>query len=131
MSKSVLIIDDDEDDRFFFCEAVSQIDHSITCLAFANALQALDRLTNMKDLLPDYIFLDLNLPRVHGKECLLRLKQNKKLKDIPVIIYSTSKRQEDKEETKKLGAAYFLTKPSMLSVLVSEIIFIFSQNWHL
>lgn len=128
MNRSILIIDDDEDDNFFLCEAIKQIDNSINCDTFVNAIQALDFLTNTNGntILPDYIFLDLNLPKLSGRECLIRLKKTTRIKDIPVIIYSTSRREEEKEEVKKKGAAYFLTKPSKLSILVDEINYIFS-----
>lgn len=107
-----MIVDDDDDDIELFCEALREIDQKIQCISAANGEEALNKLSKEDALLPDYIFLDLNMPRLNGKQCLRRLKNSLKLRDIPVIIYTTSKLKEDVEETKQLGASSFLTKPN-------------------
>ena len=61
--------------------------------------------------LPDFIFLDLNMPRVNGRQCLIQLKKDTKLASIPVIIYSTSKLDADRQETKELGSVFFFLNP--------------------
>lgn len=109
--KSVLIVDDDRDDVDLFCEAIAEIDDSIECLSATDGEQAL-RVLLSKVPSPDFIFLDLNMPKLSGKQCLIEIKKSKKWRSIPVIIYTTSKNEEDKRETKKLGAAGFITKPS-------------------
>ncbi len=112
-----MIVDDDEDDVELFCDALKDIDREVKCISASNGEDALIKL-NKKDIpLPDYIFLDLNMPRLNGKQCLKRLKIDSKLRDIPVIIYSTSKLREDMEETRLLGAVHFLTKPNKLNDL--------------
>lgn len=110
--KAVLIVDDDRDDVELFSEALNEIDSSIKCLTASDGDQALEILRNHRVSLPDFIFLDLNMPRSGGKQCLIQIKKNKSWSDIPVIIYTTSRNEEDKRETKKLGAAGFITKPS-------------------
>src|SRR3989337_1799555 len=112
----IMIVDDDEDDVELFCDALKDVNDEIKCISVPNGEEALKKLNGDNDL-PDYIFLDLNMPRLNGKQCLKRLKINAKLRDIPVIIYSTSKLREDIEETKQLGAVHFLTKPSRLKDL--------------
>jgi DNA-binding response OmpR family regulator len=129
MPKHILIVDDDEDDRELFAAALTQIDQKILCSHAGNGEYALRFLLRSKDSLPDYIFLDLNMPRLSGKQCLVELKKDTALQSIPVIIYSTSKLQEDIEETKKLGAAYFITKPSNFRELCKEILFVLSHRW--
>lgn len=57
------------------------------------------------------------MPGMDGKACLKALKKHPRLKEIPVIIYTTSSAREDREETAKLGAAYFLTKPASMNGL--------------
>lgn len=110
----VLIVDDDADDRELFCEAVQEIDETIQCITASNGEAALKLLDNEKKdrPLPDYIFLDLNMPRLNGKQCLALIKSSPELQHIPIIIYTTSKLKEDVTETKRLGASYFITKPS-------------------
>lgn len=108
----ILIVDDDRDDIDLFCLAMEKIDPGAECRAAKDCEEALKTLRleyEDKDL-PDCIFLDLNMPCMDGKTCLKELKKDAKLKEIPVIIYTTSSHERDKEETAKLGAAYFLTK---------------------
>jgi two-component system, chemotaxis family, response regulator Rcp1 len=61
---------------------------------------------------PDLIFLDLNLPKIHGRDVLKAIKENKSLRKIPVVILSTSKNQNDIDETYQLGAAGYFVKPN-------------------
>ena len=70
------------------------------------------------------IFLDLNMPRLNGKQCLAELKREAHLRDIPVIIYSTSSEKRDIEETSRLGAAHFLTKPNKFEELCKALTFV-------
>lgn len=124
----VFIIDDDEDDRELFCEVVSGISDSIKCRAALSGQEALHSLQNYH-ILPDFIFLDLNLPRLNGVQCLAELKKTEKLSSIPVIIYSTSRSEEDRKKTKELGCVYFLTKPSSMDKLRKELEFVFAKKY--
>ena len=114
--KVLLIVDDDRDDRYFFRNAVKEIDPAIECQEAPDGLEALIQLRNSK-ILPDFIFLDLNMPGMNGKQCLAELKKDARLASIPVIIYSTSDFWKDIEETSKLGAAYYLIKTWDISKL--------------
>src|SRR5688500_13870043 len=116
-SQLIMIVDDDDEDVELFCEALKEIDHEVECISASNGEDALSKLTKEDLRLPDYIFLDLNMPRLNGKQCLKRLKTNPKLRDIPVIVYTTSKLRDDVEETRQLGAVHFLTKPNKLTDL--------------
>ena len=78
--------------------------------------EALDQLLS-KSIIPDLIFLDLNMPRMDGKECLALIKQEDELKHIPVIMYTTSSQSQDIEQTMLQGAVCFITKPSSLREL--------------
>lgn len=129
--KTLMIVDDDSDDRDFFCTALNKIDSSAECLFAVNGEDALKKLRNGIKQLPNFIFLDLNMPRMDGRICLSELKKDEKLKNIPVIIFSTSSRQKDIDETHDLGAAYFLTKPSDFKKLQNEIFFVLNENWNL
>jgi CheY-like chemotaxis protein len=125
--RTFFIVDDDVDDQELFAEAVSEIDSSIACISVSNGEEALDVLRNRKIELPDMIFLDLNMPRLNGKQCLAELKREKHLKDIPVVIYSTSSEKRDIEETSRLGAAHFLTKPNKFDELCREVLFVVAK----
>ena len=125
---SILIIDDDDDDKQMFCEVLSEIDRDISCISSANGQDAL-QLLRQKITPPDFIFLDLNMPRMSGKQCLVHIKQIEILASVPIIIYSTSKLVEDREETMRLGADYFLTKPSSMQHLKKEVQYIFEKGY--
>jgi CheY-like chemotaxis protein len=124
----VLIVDDDEDDRDLFCDAVNVVDPSIKCLMARNGEEALCGLKNNSFPRPTVIFLDLNMPRLNGKQCLVALKQDSSLQDIPVVIFTTSKLKEDKDETKRLGAADFVTKPTTHRELCGAISYVLAKH---
>ena len=115
----ILLIDDDEDDRDFFQFALEDINKNIAYSGVESGYEGLDLLN--KGLLPDYIFLDLNMPAMSGRECLIELKKNPSLSHIPVVIFSTSSDPHDKQETQQLGAIDFITKPSKTSDLVKAL----------
>lgn len=124
-----MIVDDDVDDCEFFREAINDINPLSKCLTATNGEDALTKLRSLKPPLPDFIFLDLNMQRMDGKKCLAELKKDNHLKDIPVIILTTSSAQKDIDETKILGASYYVTKPSEYQKLRKEIAFVMTRNW--
>ena len=109
---SFLIVDDDVDDRELFIEAVKEIDSTIECVTATNGQAALELLKNPLFSLPDFIFLDLRMPKLDGKKCLSELKKDERLKSIPVVIYTTSKDVEESKELRGMGAFYFMSKPN-------------------
>src|SRR3954469_5423487 len=108
--QTVMLIDDDEDDRDIFREVMYDINPVINCLISTSGQDALSRLERDEQR-PDVIFLDLNLPRMSGKDCLKELKKNQLLENIPVVIYPTSKVKADPLETERLGAFSLVVKP--------------------
>jgi CheY-like chemotaxis protein len=115
--KSCLLIDDDKDDQDIFLMALEEVNNSIDCALANNAKGALEMLH--KQYVPDIIFIDLNMPKINGKTCLLEIKKMPHLKDVPICIYSTSANERDKKETTDLGAVAFITKPSSIDELAS------------
>lgn len=112
-----LIAEDDVDDQEIFSIAVSELEGLYDCTYALNGIEALDQLTQ-DHLLPNYIFLDLNMPRMNGIQCLAEIKKQDRLSQIPVIIYSTSSGQNFIDEALHHGAVTFITKPSRISDLV-------------
>jgi len=113
---SFFLVDDDEDDQELFQLALEEADPEIQLITANNGHEALEMLEQDR-VQPDYIFLDLNMPRMGGKECLIALKDNPLLAGIPVVIFSTSSDPLDRSETERLGAIDFMTKPSRISEL--------------
>ena len=110
-TKYILLADDDEDDNILFQEILDELD-LITQLETANDGERLMQLLNEKELLPDILFLDLNMPRKNGFECLTEIKRAEKLKKLPVIIFSTSYETETINLLHKNGAHYYIRKPN-------------------
>lgn len=115
---NVLLIDDDPDDQEIFLSAVEIVSCTILCTTISSAVVALQKLER-KDLKPDCIFLDLNMPVMSGQEFLVEIKKREKLKDIPVIIFSTTSHTHTIEATKQLGAHDFITKPDKYDELIN------------
>jgi CheY-like chemotaxis protein len=127
--RTFFIVDDDIDDQELFIEAVNEVDNSIQCVSASDCEEALNLLKSGAMPLPDMIFLDLNMPRLNGKQCLTELKKQAHLRHIPVIIYSTSSEKRDVEETALLGAAHFLTKPNKFDELCKALTYVVSRDW--
>ena len=125
----VLNVDDDQEDREFFCDALREIDPAINCLIAGSGMEALT-LLKTRTPLPDYIFLDINMPMMDGKQCLKALKSIPELESIPVIMYSTSTDTREIKECYNLGADDFLIKPHSFEKLVNDLtsIFAFSKR---
>jgi CheY-like chemotaxis protein len=105
---NILLADDDSTDRFFFDEALKEV-FIPTHLTTVNDGEELLKYLTVNDL-PDVIFLDLNMPRKNGAECLIEIKNKPALKNIPIVIYSTSLHKEVANELYKNGAHYYLQK---------------------
>jgi CheY-like chemotaxis protein len=116
-----MIIDDDADDRFFFKDAVKKIQSSVKFME-ANGCEAGIALLRTAEHLPHFIFLDINMPRMDGSECLKQLKADARLKHIPVIMYSTSFCEASINEFHQLGASNYLNKPTDLNTLPEQIL---------
>ena len=122
--RSFLLVDDDIDDIIIFQETLRKVDDKIQLFYVHDGKDALDFLADNKGHLPSLIFLDINMPRMDGKECLKNLKHDEKLKHIPVLMYTTSSQSTDIEETMMTGAMCFITKPwgvSELNTLLTAI----------
>ena len=113
----ILLADDDENDRQLFKEAFSELNIKTIVRTVNNGIQLMQWLNRKNIRLPDLLFLDLNMPRKNGLECLKEIKSNEKLKDISISIYSTSDNEKDIEETFLNGANVYITKPNNFNKL--------------
>lgn len=120
-------IDDDTDDQEIFGMALSEVFPQGSCLFANDGIEALDRLSD-PSFFPSCIFIDLNMPRMNGKECLAEIGKIKRLNKVPVFIYSTSWDQALIEECKALGAADFIVKPPGLKALTDRLEQIIHDN---
>ena len=128
-NKKILLIDDDADDRKYFQEALAEIDATIEFVQAKDGQQALEILRDPNISLPNYIFLDLRMPRISGKQCLEQIKSDERLKSIPIIIYTTSNVIEESVDFESLGAVYFISKPSDPDEINNVISFALEERW--
>jgi CheY-like chemotaxis protein len=129
---NILLADDDLDDCIFFKEALSELIISTNLTTMHDGEELMKLLTNETIELPHILFLDLNMPRKNGFECLSEIKQNEKLKDLPVVIFSTSFEKEVVNLLYKKGADYFIRKPSVFlqfkEIIMHALLLVLDKN---
>lgn len=115
---NLLLADDDEDDCDFFKEALEELNLPTSLVMVNDGVQLMDFLsqTNAENL-PDILFLDLNMPRKNGLECLTEIKQTEKYKNLPVIIFSTSLDRDIVDLVYEKGAVHYIRKPGEFAKL--------------
>jgi CheY-like chemotaxis protein len=119
--KIVFLIDDDADDREIFADSLSALDSDIMYQEAVNGQDAFEKLQSETFPKPDLIFLDLNMPIMDGRTFLKKIKENTDFSAIPVIIYSTSSSDYDKQFAAQNQAAMFLTKQYSIALLTRDI----------
>ena len=112
------LIDDDLDDQEIFSLALDELDQTIKRVMASDGEEGLMKLNLDPENPPDYIFLDLNMPRMNGIECLREIKKIPHLLNTKIIMYSTTDAKDVRDLTKELGAHDFLVKPPSMMKLV-------------
>jgi CheY-like chemotaxis protein len=120
---TVLCVDDDEDDLLFIKEAIKLSGSPLQIIEAKNGWEAFNYLKKKSDSeeLPGLIIMDMNMPRMNGKQAISMIKGDLKLKLIPIAIFTTSASDADKEYFENLGI-HFITKPFDYTVFVKKII---------
>jgi len=120
--KIIFLADDDADDRKFFEDALKKVTIP-TNLTLAS--DGLELMSNLEIVIepppPDIIFLDLNMPRKNGFQCLEEIRNTPKLKDIPIVIFSTTTNEEAVNKTYQHGANYYVCKPTSFQLLIKAV----------
>ncbi|MDQ3111008.1 MAG: response regulator [Bacteroidota bacterium] len=114
---TIVLADDDSDDCTFFKEALRDFSLPTHLTIVEDGEKLMTLLTDVTKKLPDVIFLDLNMPRKNGFECLADIKESERLMHLPVIIYSTSFHRKIANMLHDKGANYYISKPSEISAL--------------
>jgi len=109
----ILLADDDEADRLLFEEAFDELKANTTVMTVADGVELMEYLIGTEqEKLPHILFLDINMPKKNGLECLKEIRGNKKFKEVSVAIYSTSSSEIDMEESFLNGANVYIHKPN-------------------
>jgi CheY-like chemotaxis protein len=106
----ILLADDDRDDRYFFGQALQELAIPAKLSTVEDGEKLISYLYKHMTKMPDVLFLDLNMPRKNGAECLSEIKACKKLQSLPVVIYSTSLHDDVADVLYANGAHYYLRK---------------------
>ncbi len=125
----ILLADDDEDDRNFFLEAISDLKIENDLTLFKDGIELLDYLLKPDAKMPHILFLDLNMPKKSGIECLKEIRSNQKYKDITIAIYSTSSSEKDIEDTFVGGANIYINKPTDFTQLKKVLAEVVNMNF--
>jgi len=125
----IILADDDEDDRLLFTDAFSELRINTKVNTFNDGVELMDYLNSPDAVLPNVLFLDLNMPKKNGIECLYEIKQNNKFSDIAIAIFSTSSSEEHIEETFVQGANIYIKKPSDFATLKKVLSDVVTINW--
>lgn len=125
----IILADDDEDDRLFFTDAFEELKISTKVQTYNDGSELMEYLNNEDSILPEIIFLDLNMPKKNGIECLHEIKENPKFQNIAIAIYSTSSSEEHIEETFVSGANIYIKKPNDFNTLKKILSNVVTINW--
>jgi CheY-like chemotaxis protein len=127
---TVLCIDNDPEDIEFFCDAVKKVDPRITCLSATAGQDALNLLSSIhgSQQLPGYIFLDVNMPQMNGKDTLKAIRKNDRYNSVQIVMLSTGLSPRDYGEYKQLGADDFMSKANSFQDLCGNLEIILKKS---
>lgn len=124
-----MLVDDDPDEHLLFEDALKEL-RGAPRLAYArDGQQLMQFLNDEKAGLPAIIFLDLNMPRMNGFECLQEIRKSLKLKRIPVVIFSTTSQTQTIDKVYEQGANYYIRKPNTFAMLKEVIERMLEIDW--
>lgn len=109
----IALADDDEDDRLLFTDAFDELKISTKVQTFSDGSELMLYLNKDGVILPEILFLDLNMPKKNGLECLSEIKSNDKFSNMAIAIYSTSSSEEHIEQTFVNGANIYIKNPTI------------------
>ena len=112
MPKSVVLLDDDDDDIFMLTDCLLHTDKNLQIAAFNDSEDALDKLVTGKIGIPDFIFIDLNMPKIMGPQCLDIIRGHKAFESSTVVMISTTMSDQDALKHKSNGANFAIKKPA-------------------
>ncbi len=125
----IILADDDEDDRLFFTDAFDELKMKTKVQTYNDGVELMEYLKSENSVLPHVLFLDLNMPKKNGIECLHEIKGDKRFDDIAIAIYSTSSSEEHIEETFVNGANIYIKKPNDFNTLKKVLSDVVTINW--
>ena len=123
--KTILLVDDDEEEFYIFKLALDLTRINYHCV-WANGLDQATRM--LKELRPDFVFLDINMPRYDGINCLKKLKELDGLRQATFVMYSTYISENDYDKALQLGADRCILKPDNIKILLKQLNGLFTDK---
>lgn len=128
--RHIYIADDDQDDRIFFTEAMLEVNPDVILKEAQDGAELMEILHTLSDPLPEVIFLDLNMPKKNGFDCLEEIRKLKgAIREVKVIMFSTSSDPQDIEKALELGASFYAVKPSGFDTLKIFLAEVLQMDW--
>lgn len=125
---TIFYTDDDAEDLEFFTEVTSELGEHLNIVTQNNGKELLHDLENPPPN-PHIVFLDLNMPGLSGFDVLTQLRSSDEYKNLPIVIFSTSRDEQTIEKSRKLGASFYVAKPNDFSLLKKTIQYALDINW--
>jgi CheY-like chemotaxis protein len=125
----VLLVDDDRDEQMLFRDTFAALQYDVE-LSYAASFEELHTFCEQTENLPDLVFLDINMSKQNGCDCLRMLRTLENFKRIPIIMYSNSSNPDNIDECLKLGANLYVIKPSSFEKIKSVMREIFAKDWN-
>ena len=129
VNKSIFLADDDEDDCMLFEDALREVCTTTELTTASDGVELINLMKTNVPPPPDLIFLDLNMPRKNGFECLELIRKTKQWKDIPIVIFSTTGQEDMVKKVYEQGANFFMRKPGSFPKLKQAIRQILDTDW--
>lgn len=127
MQKTILLIDDDEEEFYIFKLALDLAEVNYHCV-WANGFE--QAMHMVKGLQPDFIFIDINMPRYNGINCLQKLKEMDSLSNSTFVMYSTYISEADHDQALALGADHCMHKAENIKILLKQLNRLFNDKTH-
>lgn len=112
-----LLIDDDAEDQEIFAHALAHLDLDIDCVTASDGIRAIEKIKSDPEFNPYFIFIDVNMPRMNGIDCLVEIKKISRVKDTHVYLYSTYVDPKTAHRAKDEGAIDVLVKANSMGEL--------------
>ncbi|TGD57899.1 response regulator [Flavobacterium humi] len=128
--RNIYLVDDDEDDRAMFADALTEVDGTVVLTQAENGKQLMDMLQVQPNPMPEVVLLDINMPMKNGFECLEEIRTHEgDLKELKVIMFSTCDNPESIKKALALGATFYAVKPNSFHGLKSFIQEVLQIDW--
>ncbi len=126
----VTLVDDNPDDIELFCYLIeNNCSHGISLSTYIGAEELLTDFSSNPLCIPDVLFLDINMPKLSGLECLKKLRNMAQCSNMRIIMYSTSQSDSDVSQSQMLGADLYLSKPSDIKIMMEILCKLIHIDW--